>query len=139
MIALASGQALVTPELEHALKRHTQWFGSYKASGELKKIQVWLLVNDGQIEFMTPGSSYKVKRVVRNPKVVGYVGSENGPAIAGRAEIIRDRSEVWRVYREYWKTHPLMMALIGLRVTIEIVAGRRVVVRTQPDEPNPLR
>ena len=127
------------PELEHALKRHTQWFGSYKASGELRKIQVWLLVNDGKIEFMTPGRSYKVKRVLRNPKVVCYVGSENGPAIAGRAEIIRDRSEVWRVYREYWKTHPLMMALIGLRVTIEIVAGRRVVVRTQPDEPNPLR
>jgi len=32
----------MTPELERALKRHTQWFGSYKASGELKKIQVWL-------------------------------------------------------------------------------------------------
>jgi hypothetical protein len=30
----------MTPELERALKRHTQWFGSYKASGELKKIQV---------------------------------------------------------------------------------------------------
>jgi hypothetical protein len=129
----------MTPELEHALKRHTQWFGSYKASGELRKIQVWLLVNDGKIEFMTPGRSYKVKRVLRNPKVVCYVGSENGPAIAGRAEIIRDRSEVWRVYREYWKTHPLAMALIGLRITIEIVAGQRVVVRTQPDEPNPLR
>jgi hypothetical protein len=129
----------VTPELEHALKRHTQWFGSYKASGELKKIQVWLLVNDGRIEFMTPGRSYKVKRVLRNPKVVCYVGSENGPAIAGRAEIIRDRGEVWRVYRNYWKTHPLTMALIGMRITIEIMAGLRVVVRTQPDEPNPLR
>lgn len=129
----------MTPELEHALKRHTQWFGSYKASGELKKIQVWLLVNDGRIEFMTPGRSYKVKRVLRNPKVVCYVGSENGPAIAGRAEIIRDRGEVWRVYRNYWKTHPLTMALIGMRITIEIMAGLRVVVRTQPDEPNPLR
>jgi hypothetical protein len=129
----------VTSELEHALKRHTQWFGSYKASGELKKIQVWLLVNDGKIEFMTPGSSHKVKRVLRNPKVVCYVGSENGPAIAGRAQIIRDRGEVWRVYREYWKTHHLKMALIGIRVAIEIVAGMRVVVRTQPDEPNPLR
>jgi hypothetical protein len=77
--------------------------------------------------------------LLRNPKVVCYVGSENGPAIAGRAEIIRDRGEVWRVYREYWKTHPLAMALIGLRITIEILAGQRVVVRTKPDEPNPLR
>ena len=52
----------MTPELQRALKRHSQWFGSYKASGELKKIQVWLTVNAGQIEFLTPGNSYKVKR-----------------------------------------------------------------------------
>src|SRR6201993_408013 len=37
----------MTPELQRALRRHTQWFGSYKASGELKKIHVWLLVNGG--------------------------------------------------------------------------------------------
>ena len=30
-----------------------QWFGSYKTSGELKKLQVFLVVNDGQIEFLT--------------------------------------------------------------------------------------
>ena len=65
----------MTPELERALKRHTQWFGSYKASGELKKIQVWLVVNGGQIEFLTPGNSYKVKRARKNPRVVCYVGS----------------------------------------------------------------
>ena len=39
----------MTPELQRALQRHTQWFGSYKASGELKKIQVWLVVNGGRI------------------------------------------------------------------------------------------
>ena len=55
----------MTPELQRALKRHNQWFGSFKASGELKKIQVWLILNGGQIEFLTPGNSYKVKRVRR--------------------------------------------------------------------------
>jgi hypothetical protein len=29
----------MTPELQRALKRHTQWFGSYKKSGELIKIK----------------------------------------------------------------------------------------------------
>lgn len=129
----------MTPELQHALKRHTQWFGSYKASGELKKIQVWLTVNSGQIEFLTPGNSYKVKRTRRNPRVVCYVGSEDGPAISGTAQIITDRSEVARVYRSYWKVHPVMMAMaIGLRVWIEMLLNKRVVVRVQPDEPNPL-
>jgi uncharacterized protein len=129
----------MTPELQLALKRHTQWFGSYKASGELKKIQVWLVVKGGQIEFLTPGSSYKVKRVRRNPRVICSVGSKDGPTISGTAQIITDRSEVARVYRSYWKVHPLRMAIvIGLRVWIEILLNKRVVVRVQPDEPNPL-
>ena len=129
----------MTPELERALKQHMQWFGSYKASGELKKIQVWLIVNEGQIEFLTPGDSYKVKRARKNPRVVCYVGSKDGPAIPGTARIITDRSEVARVYRSYWKTHPLRMALvIGLRVWIEMLMNKRVVVRVHPDEPNPL-
>lgn len=129
----------MTPELERALKRHTQWFGSYKKSGELKKIQVWLIVNQGQIEFLTPSNSYKVKRLRRNPKVVCYIGSENGPMIAGTAQIITEKSEQSRVYRAYWRTHPLFMIMgIGLRVWIEMLFGNRVVVRVKPDEPNPL-
>ena len=128
----------MTPELQRALKRHTQWFGSYKKSGELTKVQVWLTVNAGQIEFLTPGTSYKVKRVRRNPRVICYVGSKNGPAIAGTAHIITEHREVSRVYRNYWKTHPVMMILlIGIRVWIEMLLGKRVVVRVQPDEPNP--
>jgi hypothetical protein len=129
----------MTPELQRALTRHTQWFGSYKASGELTKIQVWLLVNGGQIEFLTPGNSYKVKRARRNPRVICYVGSNDGPAISGTAEIITDRSELARVYRGYWRAHPLRMALVvGLRLWIEMLLNKRVVVRVQPDEPNPL-
>ncbi len=129
----------MTAELKQALKRHTQWFGSYKASGDLKKIQVWLIETAGRIEFLTPANSYKVKRVRRNPRVVCFIGRKEGPAIAGTAEIITDQKEIWRVYRAYWKAHPLrMVLLIGLRVWIEITAHRRVVIRAQPDEPNPL-
>ena len=80
-----------------------------------------------------------MKRVRRNPRVVCSVGSKDGPTISGTAEIITDRSEVARVYRSYWKVHPLRMAIvIGLRVWIEILLNKRVVVRVQPDEPNPL-
>lgn len=66
-----------------------------------------------------------------------YVGSADGPAIPGTAQIITDRSEVARVYRSYWKSHPVRMAiLIGLRIWIEMLLNKRVVVRVQPDEPN---
>lgn len=129
----------MTPELQRALKRHTQWFGSYKVSGELTKVQVWRVLNSGQIECLTLGSSYKVRRVRRNPRVICYVGSKDGPAISGTAQIITDRSEVARVYRCYWKVHPVRMAIvIGLRVWIEMLFNKRVVVRVQPDDPNPV-
>src|SRR6476646_307952 len=111
----------MTPELKRALKSHKQWFGSYKKSGELAKVQVWLVVNSGRIEFLTNKDSYKVRRVRRNPRAICYIGSKNGPTVVGRAEIIPEKAELARVYRAYWKTHPLLMLLgIGLRVWIEM-------------------
>lgn len=129
----------MTPELQSALKRHMQWFGSYKKSGDLVKVQVWLIVNSGQIEFLTGKDSYKVRRLLSNPRAICYVGSKNGPTVAGRAQIVSDKAELARVYRAYWKTHPVFMLLgIGLRIWIEMLLGNRVVVRVDPDEPNPL-
>jgi hypothetical protein len=129
----------MTPELERALKRHTQWFGSYKRSGELVKVQVWLIVNKGRIEFLTGKNSYKVKRLRRDPRAICYVGSKNGPEVTGTAQIISEKDELTRVYRAYWKTHPVFMLLgIGMRVWIEMFLGNRVVIQISPDEPNPL-
>ena len=101
----------MTPELERAVKRYRQWFGSYKKSVELVKVQVWLTINNGQIEFLTAEDSYKVKRVRANPRVVCYLGSKDGPSIAGTAEIVMGSDAMWRVLRAYWKTHPLVMAV----------------------------
>jgi hypothetical protein len=145
-------QLPMNPELQRALKRHMLWFGSYKTSGELKKLQVFLVVTNGQIEFLTRGDSYKVKRVRRNPRVICYLGTnvlfnspENlihcptDPTISGTAKIITDPSEVAQVYRKYWKVHPIRMAIvIGLVIWVEMLLNKRVVVRVQPDDPNPL-
>ena len=67
------------PELERAVKRYKQWFGSYKKSGELVKVQVWLTVKNGYIEFLTLADSYKVKRIRRDPCVICYIGDKEGP------------------------------------------------------------
>jgi PPOX class probable F420-dependent enzyme len=129
----------MTAELHSALKRHMQWFGSYRKSGELVKVQVWLIVNGGGIEFLTGKDSFKVRRLRRNPRAICYIGTKNGPTVAGTAQIISEKTEQARVYRAYWKTHPVFMLLgIGLRVWIEMLLGNRVVVRVDPDEPNPL-
>lgn len=126
-----------TSEIERALKRYTQWFGSYKACGELKKVRVCLTIRDGLIEFITPPNSYKVKRVRRNPRVICFIGSEDGPSVTGTAEVVTDKDAIWRAYRAYWKTRPLAMLFYGFWVNKEIKAGRRVLVRVRLDEPNP--
>ena len=126
------------PELERALKSHNQWFGSYKRSGELVKVQVWLTVNNGDIEFLTLDNSYKVKRVRRNPRVVCYIGDGNGPSVPGTAEVVMGRDAIWRVYRAYWKTHPAIMVFIAFSIRRRIGTRKQVLIRVHPDEPNPL-
>ena len=130
--------ASLSPQLEEAVRRYRQWFGSYKASGELKRIKVWLTLKDGYIEFLTPADSYKVKRVLRNPHVVCFLGAESGPAIAGMAEIVVDPDSLWRVYRAYWKTHPIMMGVLSASIRRRIKAGRQIVIRVHPYEPEVL-
>jgi hypothetical protein len=112
-------------------------FGSYKKSGELIKIQVWLTVNNGFIEFLTPDDSYKVKCIRRNPRTVCYIGDKEGLHILGTAEIVTDRNAIWRVYHAYWKTHPLIMALIVFSIRKRIETHKQVLIRVHPDEPNP--
>jgi hypothetical protein len=126
--------AKLSPQLEEAVRRHRQWFGSYKASGELKRIQVWLTLKDGCIEFLTPADSYKVKRVLSNPHVVCFLGTESGPAISGMAEIVVDPDSRWRVYRAYWKTHPIMMGVFSASIRRRIKDGRQIVIRVHPYE-----
>ena len=99
----------MTPELERAVKHHRQWLGSYK-----------------------------VKRIRGNPRVICYIGDKDGPQIPGTAEIVMGRNAAWRVYRAYWKMHPLIMAFIAFSISRRIKARKQVLIRVHPDEPNPL-
>lgn len=128
----------MTPELERAVKRYKQWFGSYKKSGELIKVQVWLTVNNGCIEFLTLDDSYKVRRRRRNPRVICSIGDKDGPTVSGTAEIFMGRDAILRAYRAYWKTRPLIMAFIALPIRQRIKNHKQVLMRVRPNVPNPL-
>ena len=128
----------MTPDLQRAVKRYKQWFGSYKKSGELIKVQVWLTVNNGCIEFPTADDSYKVKRIRSNPRVLCYIGNKDGPSVPGTAEIVMGRDATLRVYRAYWKSHPLVMTFVALPIRRRIRNRKQVLIRVLSDEPNPL-
>jgi hypothetical protein len=70
-------------------------------SGELVKVQVWLTINNGSIEFLTLDDSYKVKRIRRNSRVICYIADKESPSVSGTAEIFMGRDSIWRVYRAY--------------------------------------
>jgi PPOX class probable F420-dependent enzyme len=128
----------MNPELQQALQAHQLWFGSYRKSGELVKIQVWLTVNGGCIEFLTGKDSYKVKRIRRNSRVICFIGDKNGPSISGTAEIVMGREAMLQVYRAYWKTHRFVMTFLAVGIRFRIKTRKDLVIRVQPDEPNPL-
>jgi uncharacterized protein len=128
----------MTPELQRAVKRYRQWFGSYKRSGDLVRVQVWHTVNNGNIEFLTSSDSYKVKRIRRNPRVICYIGHKDGPSVSGTAEIVMGRDAIWRVYRAYWKTHPLIMTFIAFSIRRRIKNHNQVLIHVRPNVPNPL-
>jgi hypothetical protein len=129
----------MTPELQRALRQYMVWFGSYKTSGELKKTEVWSIVTAGCIEFITPANTYKVERVRRNSRVICFLGSENGPAIPGTAEISTKKREILRIYRAYWKSHSFWNVLrVTPRILRQTTLGNRAMIRVRPDEPNPL-
>ena len=121
-----------------AARSHRFWFGSRKKSGELVKVQVWLTVNDGRVEFLTGMDSLKVKRTKRNPRVTCFLGAENGPALEGNAEITTDAAVMQRIYRAYWKTHPVMMLVLGPVLKRRMKDGRQGAVLIRLDDPNPL-
>ncbi len=124
--------------MKPAIESYRQWFGSYKKSGELVKLEVWLTVNNGCIEFLSIENSYKVKRIRRNPRVICYLGKIDGPPISGTAEIVMGRDALQRAYQAYWKTHPLVMPFLALAIKWRIKTHKEVVIRVRPDEPNPL-
>jgi hypothetical protein len=128
----------VTASIRDAIRSHDQWFGSYKRSGELVKVQVWLTVNRGDIEFLTGGDSYKAKRVRREPRVICFLGAPDGPSVEGTAEILTERPLLWRIYRAYWRTHPLMMIALAPVIALRILAGKQVGIRVKVAPPNPL-
>ena len=82
----------MTPELERAVKRYRQWFGSYKKSGVLIKVQVRLTVNNGCIEFLIRDDSYKVKRI-RGTRAQFVISATKK---AFTCLVVMDRNAIWR-------------------------------------------
>lgn len=81
----------MSSNLHRAIKRYRLWIGSYRRSGELVYVEVWLTLRNGAIEFLTPKDSYKVKRIRANPRVICRLGAQDGPSLSGTAQALNDQ------------------------------------------------
>jgi hypothetical protein len=139
MTAFANRCSRIMNEFVHGIRKHHMWFGSYTRDGRLIKVHVWCFLEGDRIEFITEGNSLKAKRARHNPQVICFLGSKDGPSVRGTAELIDDRSEVWRGYHRYWKHNTLAMLFLWWPIRRNIERGRQIMVRIHPDEPNPFR
>jgi hypothetical protein len=103
--------------------------GSYK-SGELVKVQVWLIVHSGRIEFLTGKDCTKCGDCA-GTRAICYVGSKNGRRLPELHRSSRKKLN-WHGCTGLLKTALLG---IGLRVWIGVIGNR---VGVDPDEPNAL-
>jgi PPOX class probable F420-dependent enzyme len=73
---------------------------SFKRDGGGVKTPVWSAPLDGRLVIFTDGTSYKVKRIGRNPKVrvaaCGARGAVHGPWYDGQCRILEDAAEIER-------------------------------------------
>ncbi len=59
-------------------------FTTYRKNGEARTTPVWIAdLGDGTVGFTTPGSSWKVRRMANNPRVMLQPSNGKGVPVAG--------------------------------------------------------
>jgi PPOX class probable F420-dependent enzyme len=103
---------------------------SYKKDGKPVDTPVWFAPLDQQWVVFTDGTSYKVKRIRRNPQVevarCDGRGKLLGPWEAGRCRIVEDEPDtIKRAYAALNAKYGLVMRLVTFFSTLAGRVGRR--------------
>jgi PPOX class probable F420-dependent enzyme len=107
---------------------------TYSRAGQPGTVPTWLWPHDGRVYFTTKRDSLKARRIAAGSRVTVRVGSRDGPAFEGRAELVGDRPDLaealLRDYRrKYWILVPLFM---GRYIRAGLARGTSVLVRITP-------
>jgi general stress protein 26 len=87
-----------------ATQRSDGQFGSFAP--------IWFMYDQGKIFFTTEPKSHKAKRIAKGSPLAIRVGSEDGPALTGKAEKVTDPALVERMGEAYNKKY--WIAWLGL-------------------------
>ena len=106
---------------------------SYKRDGGAVDTPVWVAELDGKLIVFTDGTSYKVKRVRRNPSVqvakCNAVGKVLGPRVEGSCRAVEDEPDyIARCYEVLNRKYGLIMRLGTLLSTLSGRVRRRLIL-----------
>jgi uncharacterized protein len=95
---------------------------TFKKDGNGVKTPVWVAGLDGKIVVLTDGTSYKVKRVQKNPKArvapCDVRGNVRGPWVDAECRIIDDPDRAQRAHRALKAKYGWQMWLLDVGATI---------------------
>jgi PPOX class probable F420-dependent enzyme len=123
------------PALDAALRRANYLYvTTYGASGKSGTVPVWCWYDGSAAYFTTRRESLKVRRIRATGRVSVRVGTRDGPAFEGRAELVDGRPDLesgllGAYRRKYWLLVPLGM---GWRIKRGLRGGTSVLVRITP-------
>ncbi len=109
---------------------------TFKKDGNGVKTPVWFAELDGTFVVFTDGTSYKVKRIRRNPKAriaaCDVRGKVHGPWFDARAEIVQKGPETDAAYAALRAKYGLQMRALDVISTLGRRIGRREIIRVTP-------
>lgn len=111
---------------------------SYKRSGDPVDTPVWQAPVDGKLLVFTDGTSYKVKRIGRNPKVqvarCDVRGGLKGPWLPGTCRLVEPGEPIEaQAYAALKRKYGLMMGLLTVLSTLSGRVKRRRVLEISVD------
>ncbi|MGH7300331.1 MAG: pyridoxamine 5'-phosphate oxidase family protein [Candidatus Rokuibacteriota bacterium] len=124
-----------SPQLAAALARAKYiYVTTYSAAGKPGTVPTWVWPHEGAVYFTTRRDSVKARRIRSNGHVTIHVGTKDGPAFEGRAELVDDRPDLEAALlsayrRRYWLLVPLFM---GRYIRKGLAARTSVLVRVTP-------
>lgn len=105
---------------------------TFKRDGEGVKTPVWVAPLDGNMVIFTDGTSYKVKRVRRNPKArvaaCDARGGHNGPWTDATCTVVTDPDREARAYEALHAKYGLQMRTVDFFSWLFGRYDRRVVL-----------
>jgi hypothetical protein len=119
-------------------KLHTAkelYVATQRANGEWSTaVPVWFIYDGAAVYLTAAPTSYKARRIKRGSPVRLWVGSKEGPAFTGKAEIIDDLAVVERMGNAYKQKYWLAWLGLFRPRASRVASGKTIAIKVTPLE-----